>query len=82
MQTIVDSVMSQLKLTPFRTPADLGHAIRERRIALGLTQAEVAMQSGVSTPTVSAIENGKETARIGLVLQICRDLGLQLTAER
>lgn len=63
-----------------QTPADLGRAIRDRRLALGLTQADVAMQSGVSTPTVSAIENGKETARIGLVLQICRDLGLQLTA--
>ncbi|WP_146287855.1 helix-turn-helix transcriptional regulator [Gemmobacter aquaticus] len=68
--------------TPFllQTPADLGRAIRDRRLALGLTQADVAMQSGVSTPTVSAIENGKETARIGLVMQICRDLGLQLTA--
>lgn len=65
---------------PLNTPADLGRAIRDRRLALGLTQADVAMQSGVSTPTVSAIENGKETARIGLVLQICRDLGLQLTA--
>lgn len=63
-----------------QSPIDLGRAIRERRLALGLTQAEVAMQSGVSAPTVSAIENGKETARIGLVLQICRDLGLQLRA--
>ena len=34
---------------------------------------------GVSIPTVSAIENGKATAQIGLVLQICRDLGLRLT---
>lgn len=65
---------------PLHTAADLGRALRDRRLALGLTQADVAMQSGVSTPTVSAIENGKETARIGLVLQICRDLGLQLTA--
>ncbi|RMC33723.1 helix-turn-helix domain-containing protein [Paracoccus alkanivorans] len=65
-----------------QTPADLGRAIRERRQELGLLQADVAMQSGVSTPTVSAIENGKETARIGLVLQICRDLGILLTVER
>ena len=61
------------------SPVDLGLAIRDRRVALGLTQAEVAMQSGVSIPTVSAIENGKDTARIGLVLQICRDLGLHVT---
>ena len=63
---------------PILTPSDLGRAIRARRLELGLRQAEVAMQSGVSTPTVSAIENGKETARIGLVLQICRDLGLRI----
>jgi len=72
--------MSQTCPIPLLTPTDLGRAIRDRRMALGLTQAEVAMQSGVSTPTVSAIENGKETARIGMVMQICRDLGLQLTA--
>ena len=60
-------------------PAALGHAIRERRRALNLRQEDVAAQSGVSIPTVSAIENGKTTAQIGLVLQICRDLGLRLT---
>jgi y4mF family transcriptional regulator len=63
------------------TPADLGQAIRARRLELGLQQVDVAMQSGVSAPTVSAIENGKETARIGLVLQICRDLGLRIRIE-
>lgn len=57
----------------------LGHAIRARRLALNLRQEDVAAQSGVSIPTVSAIENGKATAHIGLVLQICRDLGLHLT---
>ena len=60
-------------------PAALGRAIRERRVALNLRQEDVAAQSGVSIPTVSAIENGKATAQIGLVLQICRDLGLRLT---
>ena len=59
--------------------AALGRAIRERRLALNLRQEDVAAQSGVSIPTVSAIENGKATAQIGLVLQICRDLGLRLT---
>lgn len=66
---------------PINDPASLGQAIRARRKALGLRQEDVAMQSGVSLPTVSAIENGKETARLGLVLQICRDLGLSLRLE-
>ncbi|WP_166418267.1 helix-turn-helix transcriptional regulator [Cochlodiniinecator piscidefendens] len=66
--------------TKIRDAASLGNAIRERRVALGMLQSDVAMQSGVSVQTVSAIENGKDTARIGIVLQICRDLGLPLTA--
>ena len=75
---IVDGAMTG-SLTTISTVAELGQAIRARRQALGLHQAEAAMQSGVSAATFSAIENGKETARIGLVLQICRDLGLQIT---
>lgn len=62
-------------------PTTLGRAIRERRLALNLRQEDVAAQSGVSIPTVSAIENGKATAQIGLVLQICRDLGLRITVS-
>ncbi|MDS9469695.1 helix-turn-helix domain-containing protein [Paracoccus sp. MBLB3053] len=73
--------MASTSQTTIASPSDLGRAIRARRLLLGLTQAEVAMQSGVSIPTVSAIENGKETAHIGLVMQICRDLGLHLMAE-
>nr|WP_281250219.1 helix-turn-helix domain-containing protein [Litoreibacter ascidiaceicola] len=53
--------------------------MRARRRALGLQQSDLAMQSGVSLPIVSAIENGKDTARIGLVLQLCQDIGLRLT---
>ncbi|WP_420026480.1 helix-turn-helix domain-containing protein [Fuscovulum ytuae] len=64
-----------------QSSADLGAAIRERRKDLGLLQAELAMQSGITSATLSAIENGKETARIGLVLQICRDLGLRLEVK-
>ena len=61
------------------TPGDLGRAIRARRKALGLTQEDVAAQVGVSRITVGAVENGKDTAHVGIVLQICRDLGLHLS---
>lgn len=75
-------IVEVMQITPTSTidsAAALGHAIRARRLALNLRQEDVAAQSGVSIPTVSAIENGKPTAHIGLVLQICRDLGLHLT---
>lgn len=64
-----------------RTTTDLGRALRARRRALGMTQGDLAMQVGLSVATVSAIENGKETARVGLVLDLCRDLGLTLIVE-
>ena len=63
--------------TDVTTPSTLGAAIRERRKALKMTQAQLALASGISAATISAIENGKETAQLSLVLQLCRDLGLR-----
>ncbi|CDO11488.1 transcriptional regulator [Mycolicibacterium cosmeticum] len=37
----------------------LGEAVRERRIALGLTQEQLADRGGPSTPTLRAIENNR-----------------------
>lgn len=64
-----------------RAARDLGAAIRERRKTLSMTQSDLAMQAGVSVATISAIENGKHTAQIGIVLDLCRDLGLRLSVE-
>lgn len=64
-----------------RTPADLGVALRKRRKALGMTQENLALQSGVSVPTIIAAEKGKETAHIGGVFALCRDLGIDLIVE-
>ena len=68
------------EVTDVTTPAALGKAVRARRKQLKMTQEQLAMSSGISAVTVGAIENGKETARLGLVLQLCRDLGLRLRA--
>ena len=66
---------------PLRSPEEMGRAIRARRRALGLSQADLAAQTGLSQPTISAIEGGKPRAQVGLVLLLCRDLGLRLFAE-
>lgn len=75
---MIVETMSDSRTVAIEDPAALGRAIRARRLALNLRQEDVAAQSGLSVPTVSAIENGKPTAQIGLVLQICRDIGLRL----
>jgi y4mF family transcriptional regulator len=60
-------------------PSSLGQAIRKARKALNITQEDLSLQTGISRTTIRAIEQGKQTAHLGLVLQVCRDLGLMLT---
>lgn len=78
--TIVEMGMPEIKRA-IRAASDLGASIRERRKTLSMTQGDLAMQAGVSVATISAIENGKDTAQIGIVLDLCRDLGLRLCVE-
>ena len=70
--------MSEQATVQVKDAASLGRAIRRRRKSLGLRQEDVATQTGISRATLLAIENGKDTAQIGLVLQLCRDLGLEV----
>lgn len=41
----------------------IGHRVRDRRKAIGLSQKDLAKASGVSQQTVNIIENGKRSAR-------------------
>ncbi len=58
--------------------ATLGAALRKSRKALKITQGELSLQTGISRPTIRSIERGKETAQVGLVLQLCQDLGIAI----
>lgn len=61
-----------------RTPQDVGLTIRERRLELGLDQAELARRVGVSRQWLVEIERGKPRAEIGLVLRTLRELDLDV----
>jgi y4mF family transcriptional regulator len=63
--------------------ADLGvaHTVRERRRRLRLTQEDLAALSGVATRTIGAIEQGKSTIRLDVLVAVLEALGLQLRAE-
>lgn len=50
-------------------------ALRERRVAARLTQAELAGEAGVSRPQVSAIEAGRHTPSVTAALALARALG-------
>lgn len=56
----------------------LGRNIAERRIALGLTQAELAEQLGADTVTVSRFERGSHLPSLQRLESIAGTLGMPL----
>ena len=62
-----------------RSPTEsLGAAVRDRRKALGINQAELAALSGVGLAFLYELEHGKATVRIDKVLAVLEVLGLEL----
>ena len=51
-----------------------GHAIRERRTALGWTQADLAYRADVAQADISRIENGRLDARWSTIQRISEAL--------
>ena len=69
------------KKPPFgriETTEDIGQAVRRKRKEQGILQEKAAGLSGVGTKFLSQLENGKETAEIGKILQVLRALGLEI----
>ena len=60
---------------------DIGRIVREKRKKDGLTLEEAAAVCGVSYAFLSALENGKETARLDKILQVFGRLGIELEAR-
>lgn len=57
---------------------ELGKLIRDTRKTQGLTQSDLAIACGVGIRFIVDIENGKETAQIGKVLNMIKMLGLTI----
>jgi DNA-binding XRE family transcriptional regulator len=72
-------------VTLIETIATAGHpgdTIRERRIELGWTQAELAKASGVTQADVSRIENGRLDARWSTIQRLSATLVVQRRPKR
>ena len=65
-----------------RTPRDVGREAARCRRFLRLKQSDLARACGVSRQWVSALESGKASLELGLVLRAFEELGLDLTAKR
>ncbi len=69
---------------PFRvyTPASLGAAIRHYRHQAGLSQAELAEQTGLNRTYLSDLEQGLETEQVKRVLRVLKQLGVRMSLDK
>lgn len=63
---------------PIATPADIGSILRLLRKEVGLTQRDAAGLCNVSLPFLNQVEQGKRTAQIGKVLEVCQRFGVEV----
>jgi putative transcriptional regulator len=56
-------------------PERLANRLKDKRVALGLTQAELAERCAVSRKTVNTVENGVFVPSALLALKLARALG-------
>lgn len=61
---------------PVKRVADIGQVIRITRISQDLDQLTASQLSNAGQSFLSHLENGKETAQIGKVLQVLESLGI------
>jgi ribosome-binding protein aMBF1 (putative translation factor) len=59
----------------------IGQAVRERRLALGLSQTELASRAGMSQPALSRLEAGGVVPTIPLLERISTALDADLIVE-
>ena len=69
---------------PFRiySPASLGDALRHYRHEAGLSQAQLAEETGLQRSYLSELENGKETEQLTRLLRVLRCLGVRMTLDK
>lgn len=59
----------------------IGKAVRERRLALGLSQVELAARAGMTQPALSRLEAGGVVPTIPLLERITTALDAELIVE-
>ena len=67
-------------LRPHEIAAELGKRLQQHRLQQNKTQAELAQHIGVSTPTISNLENGKNTS-LETFIHVIAALGLTKELE-
>ncbi|NJC69039.1 helix-turn-helix transcriptional regulator [Planosporangium thailandense] len=64
-----------------RTPTELGALVRDRRRDQGLSQEALATRARVSRRWLAALEAGKPSAEVGLVLSTLEALNQEVSVD-
>jgi HTH-type transcriptional regulator/antitoxin HipB len=69
---------------PYRiyAPASLGAAIRHYRRKAGLSQADLAEQTGLHRSYLSALEQGAETEQLRRLFRVLKQLGVRVSLDQ
>jgi ribosome-binding protein aMBF1 (putative translation factor) len=59
----------------------IGHSVRERRLALGLSQTDLAARASMTQPALSRLEAGGSVPTIPVLERIAAALGSELVVE-
>ncbi len=69
--------MSFMKDMPFKTPEQLGSALRIRRMERAMSQVELAERLGVERKWIMKVEAGNPKAEFGFILKTFAELRLE-----
>lgn len=64
--------MTPYQARTFRTV--VGQRLRERRLALGMTQEEVAWDAGIAQGSISHYEQGRNEVPLAVLISLCEAL--------
>jgi transcriptional regulator with XRE-family HTH domain len=65
--------------TEIRLAFDLGQAVHDRRIELGISRSELAMRAGMTQPQISRLELGGTVPTLPLLARLANALDASLT---
>lgn len=70
-----------MKPVKIETTAELGKLLRDNRTEQRFTLERVSGMTNIGMRFLSELERGKETVQLGKVLQIIRQLGLEIIIQ-
>ena len=69
------------QIAKIHSPADLGMALQQARLATGMSQRELSARTGVTQSAISNLESESYTLYAERLFKLLRECGVTITAE-